>query len=140
MAVDRSLQQQMSPCISNTKTCYLLTSANVPPPSRRGMQKSANKVARITAQHTVDDLKRGDKIREINSLGGHEHNAAINISTYVRYNSTSLKNSYGAGQSCSQVISTCIEWQTDRHDIIGFHLENKLCKLGSTLRNRGYDV
>ena len=127
--------------ISNTKMCYLLTSANVPPPSRRGMQKTANKVASITAQHTVDDLKqKREKIREVNSLRGHEHNAAINISTDVRYNSSSLKNSYGAGQSCSQAIATCIEWQTDRHDIIGFHLENKLCKLGSTLRNRGYDV
>ena len=97
--------------ISNTKMCYLLTSANVPPPSRRGMQKTANKVATITAQHTVDDLKqKREKIREVNSLRGHEHNAAINISTDVRYNSSSLKNSCGAGQSCSQAIATCIEW------------------------------
>ena len=68
--------------ISNTKMCYLLTSANVPPPSRRGMQKNANKVTSITAQHTVDDLKqKREKIREINSLCGHEYNAAINISS-----------------------------------------------------------
>ena len=98
--------------ISNTKMYYLLTSANVPPPSCRGMQNLP----------TPDDLKQNrEKIREINSLRTqcHEHNAAINISTDVRYNSISPKNSYGAGQSCSQAIATCIDGrQTDR----GFRL------------------
>ena len=95
--------------ISNTKMCYLLTSVNVPPPSRRRMQKTANKVASISAQHAMDDLKqKRDKMREINCLRGQEHNAPINISTDVLYNSTSLKNSYGAGQSCSQTIATRI--------------------------------
>ena len=58
----------------------------------------------------------------------------------VRYNSTSLKNSYGCGQSASQAVGTAIEWQTDKHEILGFHMENKLCKLGSSLRNQGQNV
>ena len=49
--------------ISNTKMYYLLTSANVPPPSRRGMQTNANKITSITAQHTVDDLKQKPKLQ-----------------------------------------------------------------------------
>ncbi|KAK2164269.1 hypothetical protein NP493_1423g00000 [Ridgeia piscesae] len=70
--------------ISNTKVCYLLTSVNVPPPSRRGMQKTENKVASVSAQHTVDDLKqKRDKIREINSLRGQEHNAPISTSAQM---------------------------------------------------------
>ena len=42
----------------------------------------------------------------------------------VRYNSTSLKNSYGCGQQ----------------EIIDVHLENKLCKLGASLHNQGQNM
>ena len=58
----------------------------------------------------------------------------------VRYKSTSLKNSYSCGQSASQAVGTAIEWQTDKHEILGFHMENKLCKQGSSLRNQGQNV
>ena len=58
----------------------------------------------------------------------------------VRYHSTTLKNSYGCGQSASQAVGTTIEWQTDKHEIIGFHLENKLCKLGASLHNQVQNV
>ncbi|KAI0220835.1 hypothetical protein LSAT2_027708 [Lamellibrachia satsuma] len=44
------------------------------------------------------------------------------------YNSTTHKNSYGVGQAASQAIGAAIEWQTGQHQIVGFHLENKLCK------------
>ena len=83
--------------------------------------------------------RRGKK-PEINVLRGLPANAPINISMDVRYNSTSLKNSYGCGQSASQAVGTAIEWQTDKHEILGFHMENKLCKLGSSLRNQGQNV
>ena len=81
---------------SDTKMCHLLTSVNVPPPSRRGMQKTANKAVDINAQHTSYLKNMRYKLREINILCGLEDNATINISTDVRYNSTSLKNSYGS--------------------------------------------
>ena len=63
-----------------------------------------------------------------------------NISMDVRYNSTSVKNSYGAGQVASEAIGAAIEWQTDQHQIVGFHLENKLCKVGSMLHSQGHNV
>ena len=58
----------------------------------------------------------------------------------VRYNSTMFKNSYGAGQAASQAIGVAIEWQTDQHQIVGFHVQNKLCKVGSMLRSQRHNV
>ena len=113
---------------------------NTPPPSRSGMQRTSNRVATITSQSTTDDLQQKRKKPEINVLRGLPANAPINISMDVRYNSTSPKNSYGCGQSASQAVGTAIEWQTDKHEILGFHMENKLCKLGSSLRNQGQNV
>ena len=96
-----------------------------------------NRVATITSQSTTDDLRqKRKKTREINVLRGLPASAPINISMDVRYNSTSLKNR----QSTSQAVGTAIEWQTDKHEIVGFHMENKLCKLGTSLRNQGQNV
>ena len=58
----------------------------------------------------------------------------------VRYNATAHKNSYGVGQAASQAIGAAIEWQTDQHHIVGFHLENKLCKVGAMFRSQGQNV
>ena len=73
-------------------------------------------------------------------LRGLPENAPINISMYVRYNATTHKNSYGVGQAASQAIGAAIEWQTDQHQIVGFHLENKLCKVGAMLRSQGQHI
>ena len=90
---------------------------------------------------TMDNLKqKREQTKEINILRGLPENAPINISMDVRYNSTTVKNSYGAGQAASQAIQAAIEWQTDQHQIVGFHLENKLCKVGSMLRSQGHNV
>ena len=127
--------------MGNTKLRHILATTNTPHPSRSGMQRTSNWVATITSQSTTDDLQqKREKTREINVLRGLPANAPINISMDVRYNSTSLKNSYGCGQSASQAVGTTIEWQMDKHEIVGFHMENKLCKLGSSLRNHGQNV
>ena len=76
----------------------------------------------------------------MNILRGLPENAPINISMDVRYNSTTVKNSYGAGQAALQVIGAAIEWQTDQHQIVAFHLENKLCKVRSMLCSQGHNV
>ncbi|VDI66557.1 Hypothetical predicted protein [Mytilus galloprovincialis] len=44
------------------------------------------------------------------------------------------------GQNASQVIGIACENETDNHDIIGFHLVNKLCWVGAWLRGKGYDI
>ena len=78
--------------------------------------------------------------RRSNILRGLPENAPINISMGVRYYSTTVKNSYGVGQAASQAIGAAIEWQTDQHQIVGFHLENKLCKVGSMLLGQRHNV
>ena len=124
-----------------TKIHNILAATNTPLPSRCGLQRNADRVAAITAQATMDNLKqKREQTKEINILRGLPENAPINISMDVRYNSTTVKNSYGVGQAALQAIRAAIEWQTDQHQIVGFHLENKLCKVGSMLRSQGHNV
>ena len=88
--------------IGITKICQIPAATNTPPPSRCGLQRNADRVAAITAQATMDNLKqKREQIKEINILRGLPENAPINISMDVRYNSTTAKNSYGAGQAAS---------------------------------------
>ena len=90
-----------------------------------GCKKTSNRVATITSQSTTDDLQQNrEKTREVNVLRDLPVSAPINISMDVRYNSTSLENSYGCGQQ----------------EIIDVHLENKLCKLGASLHNQGQNM
>ena len=127
--------------IGITKICHILAATNTPPPSRCGLQRNADRVAAITAQATMGNLKqKRDQTKEINILRGLPENAPINISMDVRYKSTTVKNSYGAGQAASQAIGAAIECQTDQHQIVGFHPENKLCKVVSMLRSQGHNV
>ena len=73
-------------------------------------------------------------------MRGLPENAPINISMAVRYNATTHKNSYGVGQAAPQAIVAAIEWQTDQHQIVGLHLEYKLCKVGAMLRSQSQHV
>ena len=127
--------------IGITKMRHILAATNTSPPSRCGLQRNADRVATITAQATMDDLKKKrEQSKEINILRGLPENSPINISMDVRYNTTAHKNSYGVGQAASQAIGAAIEWQTDQYQIVGFHLENKLCKVGAMLRSQGQNV
>ena len=115
---------------------------DTPPPSHTGLQRTANKIAGLTAQATMDDLRmRRQRSKETNTLRGLPEDAPINITVDVRYNSTNLKNSYSCGgQNASQALGTAFSWQSDQREIIAFQLDNKLCKLGSSLRSKGLNV
>ena len=76
----------------------------------------------------------------MNILRGLPENSPINISMDVRYSATAHNNSYGVRQAASQAIGAAIEWQTDQHQIVGFHIENKLCNVGAMLRSQGQNV
>ena len=66
---------------------------------------TSNLVATITSQFTTDDLQQKRvRTREVNVLCGLQASAPINISINITYNSTSLKNSYGCGQSATQAV------------------------------------
>ena len=89
----------------------------------------------------MDDLKqKREQSKEINIMRGLPENSPINISMNVRYNATAHKNTYGVRQAASQAIGAPLEWQTDQHQIVGFHLENKLYKVGAMLRSQGQNV
>ncbi|RLJ22838.1 hypothetical protein DJ030_00120 [bacterium endosymbiont of Escarpia laminata] len=128
--------------IGTTKIRHILAAMDTPPPSRTGLERTANKVATVTAQATMDDLhRRRQKTKETNTLRGLPEDAPINISVDVRYNSTNLQNTYSCGgQNASQALGTAISWQTGEKEIIAFWMDSKLCKLGATLRNKGVNV
>ncbi len=44
------------------------------------------------------------------------------------------------GQNASQAIGVAVEKHTDEQQIVGLFVENKLCWVGSWLRNRGFHV
>ena len=75
---------------------------------------------------------RRQRSKETNTLRGLPEDAPINISVDVRYNSTNLKKSYSCGGQNAA--------RTGQREIIAFQVDNKLCKLGSSLRSRGLNA
>ena len=127
--------------IGNAKTRVLLASSNISPPNRAGMQHLSNRVGSIISTAVDDDLKtRRSNIALVNHLRGLPQTAPINVSLDSRYNSQTITGTYKQGTNASQAVGLAIECQTDSRDIIGVYTENKLCWVGASLRNKGYDV
>jgi hypothetical protein len=127
--------------IGNTKARMLIASTNTPPPALSSMQRLSNAVGTATNILNTDDMMtRKREIHETNKLRGLSADAAVNVSMDVRYNSTTIASSSKMGQNASQAIGVAIENQTDQKQIIGFHMENKLCWVGSWFRNNGFEV
>lgn len=127
--------------ISNSKMRMILAATNTPPPARTSMQRLSNKVGKSTVELNKDDMAaRKKEFGAINELRGLPKEAPINVSFDVRYNSNTIISTKKLGQNASQAIGAAIEHHTDGKQIIGFHLENKLCWVGSWLRNNGFLV
>ena len=125
----------------NAKARVIIASTNMPPPSRSGMQLSSNKVGNITASLVSEDLKQKRQgMKDTNKLRGLPETTPVNISMDARYNSNTIVSRGKMGQNASQAIAVAIECQTNDHQIVSMQMENKLCWVGSWLRNRGYDV
>lgn len=127
--------------IGNTKARVLLASTNTPPPNPSTLQRSSNKVARITSSAAEQDLQsRCANMKNINRLRGLPADSAVPVTFDVRYNSNTIASRSKMGQSATQAIGVAIEGQTDQKQIFGLHLENKLCHQGALLRGRGINV
>ena len=127
--------------MGNTKARVLLAAANVPPPSKKSMDRSAVKVSTLTSAAIEQDLsKERLKLKETSALRGLEADAPINVSIDGRYNSTVIAGRYKAGQNASQAISIAVENHTAQKKVVAAYIENKLCWTGSWLRNRGFAV
>ena len=71
--------------IGITKICHILAATNTPPPSQCVLQRNTDRVATVTAQVTMDNLKqKREQTKEIKTLHGLPENAPINISMDVR--------------------------------------------------------
>jgi len=127
--------------VGNTKSRYLLIGANVPPPSRSGMNRAATHVGSLTSTVISEELRKERlQLKETNRARGLPADAAIAISTDCRYNSTVISSRKKPGQNASQAIGIVIEQQTSEKKIVAAYMENKLCWIGAHLRNKGFAV
>ena len=127
--------------IGNTKARMLIAATNTPPPARSSMQTLSNSVGEaITDLNNKDMSERRAQCQRVNELRGLPRGDPINISLDVRYNSNTIVSRHKMGQNASQAIGVAIEHQTADKKIIGLHIENKLCWVGSWLRNNGFDI
>lgn len=127
--------------MGNTRSRVVLAAANIPPPSRKAMNRAAAKVCDITSAAIEQELcKERLKLKETNKMRGLAEDAPINISIDGRYNSTVIASRNKAGQNASQAISIAVEHQTAQKKVVAAYMDNKLCWTGSWLRNRGFAV
>ena len=127
--------------IGNSKARMLIASTNTPPPALSSMTRLSNKVGAATVTLNNEDMaRRKQSLKDVNVSRGLPVDEPVNISVDVRYNSSLIASNHKMGQNASQAIGVMVEQHTDDKQIIGFHLQNKLCWVGSYLRNKGFDV
>ncbi|XP_033746965.1 uncharacterized protein LOC117332191 [Pecten maximus] len=116
--------------IGNSAMRLTLMSANIPAPSERGMQKSANKVC-----DQIEELNKTDmgglrkRIREINIHLGNPPNK-VDLMVDATYNNPIYS---GGGktpfQPASQVMFSTIEHNTKDQYVLDLVTKNKLCNI-----------
>jgi hypothetical protein len=127
--------------VGNTRARLILASANIPPPSRSSMQRTANSVGTATQQLNDKDMtEKLNLVRNISSARGVSDPSEINISTDARYNSGQITSRKKPGQNASQAIGIACETMTDKKFIVGASVQNKLCWTGAWLKGKGMEV
>lgn len=127
--------------ISNTRARMLIASTNTPPPALSAMRRLSGRVSSATSMLNIQDMKaRREAMKGTNVLRGLPAISPVNISMDVRYNSTTITSRNKMGQNASQAIGVAVEHQTAQNQIVACHLINKLCPVGTWLRNRGFNV
>ena len=103
--------------------------ANIPPPSNRSMQRTANMVCgAITDLNNADTELQREHLRDVNEGRGLPRDAPIRAECDGRYNKA-LRSGGGRTpfQPGTQATYTIIENQTEKKKIISVHTVNKLC-------------
>ncbi|XP_033725224.1 uncharacterized protein LOC117315189 [Pecten maximus] len=116
--------------IGNSAMRLTLMSSNIPAPSDRGMQKSANKVC-----DQIEELNKTDmggvrkRIREINTHRGNPP-SKVDLMVDATYNNPIYS---GGGktplQPASQVMFSTIEHNTKDQYVLDLVIKNKLCNI-----------
>ena len=119
--------------ISNTGIREILTSANIPSPSKSSMQKSANRVGEILIETNEEDLDRQcEELQKLNQVIGKQKEDPIPAETDVTYNNQLFS---GVGntpfQAGTQAITTVSENLTKHKKVIyvGIHSKSCSCKI-----------
>ncbi len=131
----------MTTLISSKNFREILMASNIPPPSRTGMQKTANKVAK-----NVEDINR-ESMRDIrrnlvaeNKDCGAKDETMVRVESDARYNNPIFKTGSTPFQAGTQVVTTMCENNTVDKKIISIFTGNKLCTTAALLRNNGMEI
>lgn len=126
VGVQVGLTQSM---ISNTAFRNGLMAVNIPPPSDRSMQKTANKVCDAITDLNKDDMEmQREHLRDVNQARGLPRDTPIRAEGDGRFNNA-LRSGSGTTpfQPATQATYTIIENVTKKKKIISVHTANKLC-------------
>ncbi|CAC5420799.1 unnamed protein product [Mytilus coruscus] len=105
------------------------------------MQRITNNVCDKVVKLADEETKKVvENFKRRNETLGLNKNSPIKLQMDGTYQSIYIKSRHKMGQNASQAIGIACENETDSHDVIGFHLVNKLCWVGAWLRGEGYDV
>jgi hypothetical protein len=127
--------------IGNTSARLIIASADIPPPAKSSMQKTANKVGAATV--TLNDADMTDKlelIKKTNEDRGAAEPSHIRVGMDVRYSSSTTVSRNKPGQSASQAFGLACENVTKNQYIIGTSVQNKLCWKGAYFKAQGVDI
>lgn len=128
--------------MGNTRARYLFAGGlDVPPPTKRTMQRHANVVSKLIKELNEKDMKEKIQlVKEVNEARGVENPSHITTSTDIRYNSMQIVSTKKPGQNASQAVALAVEQVTDKKFIVAAVYQNKLCWTGAWLKNKGLEV
>lgn len=127
--INRGFQVGLSQVpIGNASLRAVMLSANIPPPSEKGMQLNSNSVGdKILTVNKTDMVRRSMRLQEINRARGHTTNV-IDIEADGTYNNPAYG---GIGitpfQAGTQAMYPVSENLTRKKEVIALTTVNKLC-------------
>ena len=114
---------------------------DVPPPTKKTMQRHANIVSKQMKELNDKDMKKkAEIVRSVNEARGVENPSHISVATDTRYNSMHIVSTKIPGQNASQAVTLACEQVTERKFIVAAVFHNKLCWTGAWLINKGLSV
>ncbi len=121
--------------IGNEGFRLLMMSADVPPPSVCGMQKSANRIGQSIQELNRTDMRcRRSDVRAVNTYRGHASNY-VSISGDACYNNPIYSGGRTPFQGATEVCYVATENQTSDHQVVDLVTRNKLCSRHHVVHN-----
>lgn len=126
--------------LSMERACLVLNAMGVPAPSKKNMQKQANRISDKIKALNDDDMKNNRlDLKRINQLRGNDDNL-VNVETDAVYNSQSISRRGEFGRVATCVTGIMCENVTPQKKVIATIQHSKMCKTGAALRINGAEV